>query len=518
MGTRSSGLLLSSLILGALLLAPSPASADTVAAQAAFNEANSAFRNGAYDAALAGYSDALANGKNSSRLFYNMGLAHYHLGQYSEARWAYTEAAKDDRMAALAHYQLGVLANREGDRKSAERWFKRSRANADSPKLRQMSVRALEKIGASQPHFEWVFSAGFGHDSNAFRAPNTSYTDLSQDPAVAVDPVEQSGSYVPIRIGATYFNPVSDRSTLILSYRHRGDYYTDKALDNADETDHRLRLGMERALGDGNSSSRQLSYSAEVRTHGETNFDRDDGLDRFDDGLSIADRFDYTAVGVQSELKNRIGRIRYEVDGGYQLRDYEDVATASSYDLSSYWLHGALKIPLARMTRLEVGYRYYVRSFDERRARDANGDSSAANPTLEYTYGMFELGLRHRLSKSVVTEIVYSLTNREDQYVGYNDYTRDKISFETTLELSDNFAAQLEVAYRDQQYDNAFAFDDPTQPQKEYEKFQVAASALYRFTDQLLLRADIKQEDVDSSDLRGEYDRLRAGLSLYWEF
>lgn len=517
MDTRFFGLVLGGLMLGAALWVPSPAAADTVAAQVAFDNANTAFRNGDYAAALAGYNEALTNGKDSSRLFYNMGLAHYHLGQYAQAQWAYTEAAKDDSMAALANYQLGVLANREGDKRSAEKWFKRSRAEADSPKLRLLSVRSLETIGASQPHFESAFAAGFGHDTNAFRAPDEPYTDLSQDPSVFVDPVEQSGSYVPIRIGATYFNPVSERSTFIASYRHRGDYYTDAALDNAEETDHRLRLGMERALGDGKSSSQQFAYSAEIRTHGETNFDRDDGLDRFDDGASIADRFDYTGAGVRMELKNRIGRHRYEIDGGYSVRDYEDVTTASSYDLSAYWLHGALKIPLARTTRLELGYQYYVRSFDERRARDGNGEASAANPALEYQYGMLELGLRHRLSKSVVTELVYSWTNREDQYVGYNDYAKNKISFETTVEFSDKFAAQLEIDYRDQQYDNAFAFDDPTQPAKEYQEFQVAASALYRFTDRLSLRADVKQEGVDSSDPRGEYDRLRAGVSIYWE-
>jgi hypothetical protein len=516
LGTRFSGLLLGSLMLGAALLAPSLAAADPVAAQAAFDRANAAFRDGNHAAALADYNEALSNGKDSSRLFYNMGLAHYHLGQYSQAQWAYIEAAKDDRMAALAQYQLGVLANREGDKRSAEKWFKRSRANANSPKLRLLSVRALEEIGASQPHFESAFAAGLGHDSNAFRAPSESYTDLSQDPPVLVNPVEQSGSYVPIRIGATYFNPVSERATFIASYRHRGDYYTDEALENADETDHRLRLGMERALGDGKSSSRQFSYAAEIRSHGETNFDRDDGLERFDDGVSIADRYDYIGAGVRAELKNRIGRYRYEIDGGYARRDYEDEPTASSYDLSDYWLQGAFKIPLARTTRLEFVYEHYVRSFDERRARDASGDSSSANPTLEYQYDKLGLGLRHRISKSVVTELVYSLTNREDQYVGYNNYSKDKISFETTLELSDRFAAQIEIDYRDQQYENAFAFDDPTQPAKEYQEFQIAASALYRFTDHLSLRVDVKQEDVESSDPRGAYDRLRADLSVYW--
>ena len=111
--TRFSGLVLASLILGATLLTPSPAVADPVAAQAAFDRANAAFRSGDYEAALADYNEALAGGKDSPRLFYNMGLAHYRLGQYSQAQWAFMEAQKDDRMAALAQYQLGVLAKRE---------------------------------------------------------------------------------------------------------------------------------------------------------------------------------------------------------------------------------------------------------------------------------------------------------------------------------------------------------------------------------------------------------------------
>ncbi len=518
MSKRVPSLTLSCVLLAAALLVPGTTSADAAASQAAFEGANTSFRNGDYDAALAGYNEAIANGRVDARVFYNKGLAHYHLDQYAAARQAFERAAQDERMAALAYYQLGVLANRDGDRRSAERWFRRSRAEAESPRLRQLSTSALETIGVRQPYFEARFSAGFGYDSNAYRSPDSPYTDYSLEPPVDVDPVEQSGSYVPVRIRAAYFNPLSDRSTLVAAYRHWGDYYTDSELGNADETDHRLTLGVEHALGDGQSSSREFSYAAFIRSHGETNFDRDDGLERFDDGVSIADRFDYTGVGMEAEYKNRFGRVRYEIDASYSIRDYDDVATASSYDLSDYWLHGAIKIPLARSTRLEVGYEYRVRDFDDRRARDANGDSSSANPTLEYQYGIFDLGVRHRMSDSLVVELIYSRTNRDDQFVGYNDYTKDKVSFEATFEFSENFAAQLEVDYRDQQYDNAYAFNNPSQPSKEYQELQFGVSALYRVTDQLSLRADVEQEDVDSSDQRGAYDRLRASLSVSWEF
>ena len=518
MSFRFSGLILGGLLFTFASLAPSLSVADTNAAQAAFDKANVAFRNDDYAGALAGYNEALNLGKDDARLFYNMGLAHYHLEQYSQARWAYTQAAKDDRVAALAYYQLGVLANREGDAKSAEDWFKKARAATDSPKLRTLSLRALETIGAAPPRFEGFAGAGIGYDDNPFRTPDNPYVDQSQDPPVIVVPVRQSGAYVPVRIGASYVDPVSERSTFVASYRHRGDYYIDSDLSNADETDHRLRLGMERALGDGTSSSQQFSYRGEIRSHGETNFDRDDGLDRFDNGLSIADRFDYLGAGVEAELKNRIGRNRYEIEGGYAMRDYEDVPAASSYDLSDFWLHGAFKVPLANTTRIEIGYEFYLRSFDERRAKDENGDASTSNPTLEYQYNMIELGLRHRFSEVIVAEVVYSRTNRKDRFVGYNNYEKDEISLETTVELSDKFVADIAIDYRDQQYPNAFAFDNPTQAAKEYQELQFEVSALYRMTDQLILRLDLKQEDIESSDPRGDYDRLRTGLSVYWEF
>jgi hypothetical protein len=92
------------------------------------------------------------------------------------------------------------------------------------------------------------------------------------------------------------------------------------------------------------------------------------------------------------------------------------------------------------------------------------------------------------------------------------------MALEMTFEPTDRLEAEIEIAYRDQQYPNAFAFNNPTQAPKEYQELEVEASARYRFTDQLSLRLDVEQEDVESSDPRGEYDRLRTSLSVYWEF
>ena len=494
------------------------AMASSEAADAAFEKGNEAFRNGSYVTALASYNDALVNGKNTPRLHYNMGLAHFRLEQYAEARQAFTESAKDERTAALSYYHLGVLAHKAGDNDAAASWFNMTRRSTDSERLRDMSIEALGTIGAPPMLFDIMLSAGFGNDSNAFRAPNEPYTDFSQDPPVLVTPIEQSGSYVPIRIGLQLVNPTSARSSFLASYRHRGDYYTDSALENANIADHRVSLGLQRYLSDSRSEARQFNADIEIRNHAETNVDRDDGLDRFDDGVSIADRFDYNSVGTSFELKNYLGETRYELDAGFTQRDYEDVPTASSYDLSQFWFRGTLKYPLGNRSRVKFGAAYFVRSFDERRSRDLTGDSSGDNPTLEYGYQMIELGIRHRFSRRVVTEFTYSRTNRTDEFVGYNDYDRDRIEWETDFEISDKFSMSFDLDYRDQQYPNAFAFNDPAQAAKEYQDTEVSVGATYRLTDQLAVRANFRSDSVESSDPRGEYDRQRTRIGIYWRF
>ena len=518
MWTRTTGLLLTSILLIAPYLAANAAADEAANAQSLFESGNAAFRTGDYASALVNYNDAMLNGKSTQRLFYNMGLTHYRLGQYVQAESAFMAAADDAGLAALSYYQLGVLAEKTGDSSEAAEWFTRARNRAESPKLRQMSLNALGVVGVPQSSFESNFSAGIGYDDNAFRSPHESYIDLSQDPPILVVPVVQSGTYVPIRFNAAYINPVSKRSQFVGSYRHEGYYYTDSALENADRMDHRISLGMERDLGTDRSSAEQFAFAATVRSHSETNFDRDDGLDRFDDGSSIAQRFDYLAVGAEVQLKNRIGRNRFELDGGLTIRDYDDVPTASSYDMTTYWLGGEFKMPLGTNTRLKLGYRYHVRDYDERHSRDEDGNGSSQNPTIEYTYSTLEAGIRQRFNDVFVAELVYLYTTRDDEFESYNDYTKDKIRLKMYFNFSDNFAASIKLDIRDQQYDNAFAFDDPTQPQKEYQEVQVSATALYRFTDRLSLRLDIKQEEIESSDPRGEYDRLRSSLGVNWEF
>lgn len=501
-----------------VLLVAGAADADSAIAQAFFDSGNAAFRQGDFRAAVGHYNDALANGKNTSRVFYNKGLAHLRLGQHEQARSALHESSRDSSLSSLSYYALGVMAEKEGEIQNAIDWLRLARANANSDKLRRQSARALATMGVFQPAFESALSIGFGYDSNAFRSPDLPYIDFSTATPTPVVPTPQSGPYIPIRIKSNYWRPVSARSALTASYSFRGEYHTDSELENSDFDDHRVTIGGERKVGSSGSANRRIAMGAFYRVHGETNFDRDDGLDRFDDGVSIADRYDYYSVGAKADLENRIGVSRYELNAGWEQRDYDDVLTASSYDMTNYWFNGGIKFPLSNASRIELAYQYYVRDFDERRSRDLTGDATLANPTLKYGYQEISAGIKHRFSNRFVTEIIYSHTTRSDEFVGYNEYARDKIRLAATMEFADRLQASLRLDYRDQDYPNAFAFDEPTQPQKEYQELEAILVVNYELTNLLSIRANIRQEFVESSDPRGEYDRMRGSIGVYWEF
>ena len=510
--------LLGSLVLIATSLLANAAYADTAIAQERFESGNTAFRAGDYSGALQNYNEALAHGKNTARLFYNIGLSHYRLGQYSQAKSALLESAADTEMAALSYFMLGAVATKEGDPDAATKWFGLSYELAGSNKLRRRAKNALNDYSIAETESLFELSAGIGYDSNAYRSPDAPYIDYSGATPTPVVPVVQSGMYIPVRVRAAISKPVSSQYYFVVSCRLFAINHADSDLANASESGHRVSIGMARDLGRGRSSSRRMNFALVVRRHDETNFDRDDGLDRFDQGASIADRYSYLGTGAEVRFKNRLGRYRYELTGGFEQRDYDDVPTATSYDLSAYWLGGAFKIPLGDASRLKLSYEYYVRDFDERRSKDATGDSSFANPPIEYQYNLFEAGIRHRFSERLVTEFIYYYTTRTDQFVGYNDYTKSKIRLDTTFEFSDRFAASIQVDFRDQDYPNAFAFDNPTQARKVYEEFQVIAKAEYQLTDQFFLRADVKLESIESSDTRGEYDRTLASIGVKWRF
>lgn len=84
-------------------------------------------------------------------------------------------------------------------------------------------------------------------------------------------------------------------------------------------------------LGERERRRRTVETAFYARTHRETNFDPDDGLERdftvLVGGLpvteDIGDRFSYKASGVQGEFAHTLGRWSWGFDMRFERREYE---------------------------------------------------------------------------------------------------------------------------------------------------------------------------------------------------
>jgi len=255
---------------------------------------------------------------------------------------------------------------------------------------------------------------------------------------------------------------------------------------------------------------------AVYRNHDETNFDRDDGLERETSGQSIADRYDYGSVGVEAALEGDLGRFRYDVDLRIEDRDYKDTVVVSQYDYDYSSFGGSVTLPFETGDALTFGYSHYVRDYAERPSRDLLGNQSIDNPPLEYSYNDLSVAWTHRFSSTTRGQIRYVRTERTDGFVGYNDYLQDRVRFALVQRFTPQLRARFIIDYSDRSYPRAFAFDEPTAPAKAYDVLTLGALVEYELRDGLSLYGEIDRDDVSSSDARGEYERLQTTFGVSW--
>jgi hypothetical protein len=149
-----------------------------------FSAGVQASRVGNHTLALQHFKSAEKAGLNSPVLFFNLGVTFYQLGRLTEAKLAFQQTTRSKKMAALAYYNLGLIARDQNDKKTASIYFTRAEQSANTEKLKQLSRNArlpsarrhLEKSGGK---FLWV-ETSFGYDNNALLLPSeqTSASDM----------------------------------------------------------------------------------------------------------------------------------------------------------------------------------------------------------------------------------------------------------------------------------------------------------------------------------------------------
>lgn len=505
---------------------------------ALMREGNSLYRSGLYRAALLRYREAADAGIDSPLLDYNLGVVYYRLERYADAERSLALAAEDSRLAPLATYNRGLAQLALGDAAAAEASFMSVAKSPAKRDLRRLAERAAARArgagstgepgpdrrtagGAQRPaerprDFQLLAFARMAQDGNVYRAPSAPYVDLAAQGQPTVTPVVRSASFVPVDLIARYLLPNEAGDTdFIFAYRLDGDFYSGE-FSNATTVSQRMSVGAHILLDERTNRRRTLDSAFFVRSHEETNYNPDDGLDRVINGEDISGQFRYRSAGAEVGFDHEIGRWRWGLDLTFERRQYEDVSLVTNYDHALYYGGVRMAREINGSTEISFGMQKYRRIYDERRSRDLTGALLSTNPALEYDYTGYEVGVKRRLGRSFELRLDYLLLDRADGFLGYYDYAQRYVRLGAAYRPNSRLAVSLSAGSRVYDYPNAFAYNVPAGGPRELDSTGVDLEIEYVFNRRISLWASIETLGVASTDARAQYDRSVSMLGVKW--
>lgn len=529
-------ILINVLLLFGTLVALAPVQhARAMTAEQYFEDGNRLFRDDLYWAALLRYRQAADEGLDSALLHYNSGVAHYRAKQYNRARESLQKAVSDPGLRVAAQYNLGLNAFAAGNLDEALRWFRLVRDQNQNEKLQAYAVAAISRIRSAKAgadefavrlaerkkkrdftNLELRARVSFGSDDNVFRTPDQAYIDFSDPNLPLVVPNVQSGAFMPVALSARYTVNSLPFEGFYGAYRLAGRYYQDKKLDNANEYLHELSFGSEYSRKE-ESREREVRSAFTIAQHDEIYYDPDDGGSRTIDDINIDDRMNYVRYGPELSLRQSHERLSIGARFKGQLWNYEETGVVPEYDHEYFLvsLYGQYRFTDASLFRVTA--KYYSRRFGDRPSYDLDGQQRLGNPNVRYDYYSLGLRARQRINDSMWFGWDFERLERVDQYVGYNDYSRDSFRLDFHWSFAERFDLEFNGVYHLYDYANAFAFHDPIGGRKVQESANASIIGTYRMTRHLSLVGEARYRETVSNDFRIQYERRQYILGVRWQ-
>lgn len=146
-----------------------------------------AYRLGEPDRALAHFQAARSGGLDTPALHYNLGVVLYKLNRLADARAAFLVLTRNRQWRALAHYNLGLVAERHSAAATAAHHFSLARDLAESDKIKSLASARLPVQAPPAPQRPWsgVASMGTGYDDNVTLGSELVETASDQEDAFA---------------------------------------------------------------------------------------------------------------------------------------------------------------------------------------------------------------------------------------------------------------------------------------------------------------------------------------------
>jgi len=135
-----------------------------------------AFRQGDYAAALDDFMALREAGRTGDAIDYNIAVCHYRLGHLEQAAAAFKTISPQSRLAALAEYNLALIAAKQDrDAESRRHLARVLRGDAD-PRLNRLATALRARLDARRLPLQWQAQAALrgGYNDNVLLVADTS--------------------------------------------------------------------------------------------------------------------------------------------------------------------------------------------------------------------------------------------------------------------------------------------------------------------------------------------------------
>jgi hypothetical protein len=328
----------------------------------------------------------------------------------------------------------------------------------------------------------------------------------------------KSGAFMPVSLSAKYRVNAYTHEGFFGAYRLAGRYYQDKELENANEYIHELSFGSEYYRRDEDANREREVFSAfTVAQHDGVYYDPDDGGARSVNGVDVSDRMNYVRYGPELMFRQSHEHLSVAFFAKAQLWNYDTVEIVSEYDHEYFFFGVNVQYQFSKASLLRLTIDKFSRRFGDRPSFELDGTQIVGAPTVRYDYIDVTLMARQRLFRGVWFGVEYQRRNREDRYLGYNDYTRDSYGGQINWFATDRFRFVASAYYRLYDYSNAFAFNNPVVGRKTLETLDANLIATFKMTNSLYLVLEANLRERVSNDTRISYDRNQFVLGVRWE-
>ena len=247
-----------------------------------------------------------------------------------------------------------------------------------------------------------TMQTGYGSESNVYPSPSASYVYLADPSTPTINPVVQSGTYIPIGATSEIRWGVRDESHFKLHYDFAGKFYTDKALKNGNELSHRIYIG---GMLDQDTSRgfRYWSSRFVIERHEQDAYDRDTGDTQSAGADDITDRLNYTKLGPRIFYDRQVGQIGWGFKGSTYIRNFDDTLDYLDLTQEEYQAGVHFSYRPWRGTKIRLLGDATKRTYASRMAKNANGVRFSNSNALEYDYVMAGISVNQRLSRTLST-------------------------------------------------------------------------------------------------------------------